>query len=262
MKVGEFSAMDDVISLWREAVDAEFDRDIHRELASRLVPVIAEVARSVSELPAGLFQIGFETGSAGVELGFAFRVVQLLAKVCPQAAAVGLRTLAAATNLADGWNAAVVEQVRPATAILTPLPIVVGMIRERLQLGLGLMFSRSAGVAVVVIDLHDLVLGTAALHELQAAVARHVRGVFTSGEPLTAGPNGNMLVLVARDGRLAELAARLSEHVRADPLLRAYPVRVWIEPIAPALFHLGSHIESLVGTTVGTTVGTVVSRQA
>ena len=85
------------------------------------------------------------------------------------------------------------------------------------------------------------------LARVQRTVIDHLHTVFSAGQPVSEGPNGNLVVMVERSPTLLDDVATVGRVLAADSSLTDHTLRVWIEPLSDDEIHLESHLESLLG---------------
>jgi hypothetical protein len=194
-----------------------------------------------------LVEFGYTLGADNRELEFAMRSLQLLGEAGGPSFSAALQTRGAAVNVADGWNAGVLDRTEHVNSNITPVPIFVQLIQQRYLQSDQFSVSPSQQVAIIVVDVQHVVGNRLELARVQRTVIDHLRRVFNAGQPISEGPNGNIVALVERGPTLLEDVANVSRSIAAEPSLSTQALRVWIEPLSDDEIHLESHLESLVG---------------
>src|SRR3954447_3480620 len=250
MKLRDRSRPQGVIDLWIRSVEAEFGGGEQIVTLQRLAPMIREMLETPAQVPSHLVEMGYVLGVDNRPLDFALRSLELLAEATGPAAAAVLKTRASAVNVADGWNAGVLNRTQHVNSRLTPVPIFLQLVQQRyLQAG-EFDTSPSQQVVIVVVDVQHVVGSRLEQARVQRTVTEHLRGVFNAGQPVSAGTNGNLVVMVERSPSLLDDVAAVSRAIASDPTLSSHALRVWIEPLSDDEIHLASHLESLVGQLV------------
>jgi len=250
MKLRDRSRPPGVIDLWIRSVEAEFGGGEQIVTLQRLSPLVREMLETPADAPSHLVEMGFVLGVDNRRLEFALRSLELLAEASGPAAEAVFKTRAAAVNVADGWNAGVLNRTQHVNSRLTPLPIFLQLVQQRYLQADEYAVPPSQQVVIVVVDVQHVVGSRLEQARVQRTVTEHLRHVFNAGQPVSAGTNGNLAVMVERSPSLLDDVAAVSRAIAADATLSAHALRVWIEPLSDDQIHLESHLESLLGELV------------
>lgn len=244
MRAKDAMVAQQVIDTWMAAVEQEFGQGWQvSALRARTATVVRDVLKGPDHAVPCMAQFGRELGRHDIDLGFATACLQLLSQSAPPEAASALCTKAAAVALVEGWNAGVSEPARatpPSRAGITPMPVFVQLLRQRFQPPVG-------RVALVVIDVQQLTCSQLEQVRVRSGVLRLVRAVFSAGQPITEGANGNLVVLLDRDQYAVELVSDLIRRIAADHALALHQLRVWIEPLSTSEMHAEAHVAGIAG---------------
>ncbi len=246
MKLRDLSRTSTVLDLWQRSIAAEFGSRGHVATAARLGATISTLLDQPGLAPALLVDFGHQIGADGLDLDFALRALQLLAVEARRRSGVELGTRIAAVAVANGWSTGVVNRARLVHSTITPRPIFMQLLRQRFDTGGEMVLCPAARAVLVVAEIDSSMTDALELSRVQMGVVQHLRSVFGSGQPIAAGTNGTVIVLVEREQFVAGDVLRIAKHF-ASSSLDASPVRVWIEPLPLSRIHLDAHIEGLIG---------------
>lgn len=216
-----------VIDAWLHDLRAGWGDRAERS-ASAISAVIARA--EVSDLAA----VGYQFATEGHPLNDVLTWLHLLAT-----RSRGLRQVLVGggiEQLAGGWAEGAL--CSDAAKAVTPFEVLRLRLRQQVQREHVLGQSPGTHLALVVIETDGS--GASA-----ARVAHHAREVFRAGETMATTPSGKLIVLVRRDHNVHELAAHVTNAMRADSELVGTTVRVWIEPLAMSADHVDSHLLGL-----------------
>jgi hypothetical protein len=246
MKLRDRARPQGVIDLWMRSVEAEFGSGGHVATLLRLNPIVQKMIETPGQTD-DLVEFGYVLGADNCELEFAMRSLELLAEAAGPSVAAVLNTRATAVSVADGWNAGVLDRIQYTHSNMTPVPIFLQLVQQRYLQSNQFSVPASQQVGIVVVDVQHVVGNRLEVARVQRTVTVQLRRVFNAGQPISEGPNGNLVVMVERGPTLLEDVAALSRAIMAEPSLSTHAVRVWIEPLSDDEIHLQSHLESLLG---------------
>jgi len=247
MKLRERSSPQGVIDQWLQLVEAEFGSGGHVASLRRMSSTVQKVLESPAQAPSHLVDLGYAIGVDNRDLTFALRSLELLAQAGGQATAAALNTRSAAVLVADGWNAGVLNRTQTISSTLTPLPFFVQLLQQHYTRADDFALPANQRVVLVIVDVQHVVGNRLELARVQRTVIDHLRAVFSAGQPVSEGPNGNLVVMVERSSTLLDDVAAVGRVLAADPSVKVHALRVWIEPLSDDEIHLESHLESLLG---------------
>ena len=233
-----------IIDTWVARVEREFGSGWQAAaLRSEAAGLVAALLSGPNEADSAVGAFGQRLGEQQLDLGTVTSFVDLLIRSAPRRVAAPLRTKRAAVALADGWHAGCLAVVPATTALLTPWPVFVEMVRHA--------SGRSTGLRLVVVDVQQLRYSPAQRAVARDAIVTVLRRVFRAGQPVAEGGNGNLVVLVERDelsaARLAELQAALRDVTTESAVPQAVDaLRVWVEPLGTAAVHLEAHLDGII----------------
>jgi hypothetical protein len=144
--------------------------------------------------------------------------------------------------LSSGWAAATLAADDDHAVSLEVLRL---RLHQHFQLATQLGVPPDAHVAVVVVQcLGD---ATSDSGQIPHEVTDLARTVFVRGETVASTGAGNVLILAQRNAELPLRVQRLGDLLRAEPVLAAWTVRVWVEPIGSNRDLLDSYLGDLAG---------------